>query len=116
MSSVIVVIAGHELDLAAALPLKVRDWKQLDKAGITPETLRSAETLTIAVSSAFVSHIVAKANSAVTQEMIDDLTLTELTEILMKIGEVQQRIDRPTSPSSTSSPASTGGDPATSTT
>lgn len=65
-----VELNGRQIDLSKALPLKIRDWNQLDRQGVTVERLERPSMPTIAAVLYYVLH---KADSSVTQDEIDNL-------------------------------------------
>lgn len=104
-----VTLAGKELDLSQVLPLKLRDWKNLEKMGLNPKRLEEGS---MADTSILVFYVCNKADATVTQDMVDDLSLDdpELVRVINAIGGKDgTKLDRPSSTSSTPSPAPTDG-------
>ena len=105
-----VALNGKMINLAKALPLRLRDWKALEAAGITAGALQQGR-ITEAV--AVILFVLQKADPTVTAEEVDDLALTDplIRTVLEALRE--ETIDRPFSTLSTPSPAPTAGPDAT---
>ena len=67
-----VTLGIREIDLSKALPLKLRDWRILEKKGITAKTL---ENTSIEAVAELVFLVLNKADGTVTMEEVDDLEL-----------------------------------------
>ena len=65
-----VTLGIREIDLSKALPLKLRDWRILEKKGITAKTL---ENTSIEAVAELVFLVLNKADGTVTMEEVDDL-------------------------------------------
>lgn len=89
---------GREITVSGALPLKIKDWKALDKLGVSPNGLTENN---IGQLSILIYYILSKADPSVTQDEVDDLTMEEAVKIIgaMKLTETP---DRPTLMPSTS--------------
>lgn len=98
---------GREIDLAVVVPLKIRDWKLLEKKGVTPNGLSDTKINDISI---LAHYVLSKADPTVTEEDIDGLTLDELVSILRDAKPGESVIDRPTLTPSTSSEPSTVGE------
>ena len=83
---------GREIDLSTVVPLKIRDWKLLEKKGISPKGLSENKVSDIAV---LCHYVLSKADPTVTEEDVDGLTLDELVGILKDSKPSESVIDRP---------------------
>jgi hypothetical protein len=88
-----VKLGGVEVQLNGALPLTVKDWRELKKRGASLAALQEGgdvETMAI-----LVGYVLEKAGSAID---IDTLTLREMTSVIREISRSEDReeIDRPT--------------------
>lgn len=90
----IVELNGRKIDLSKALPLKIKDWKQLEKVGIPISALAEGKVSHMA---AIIFHVLHKADSNVTQEEIDELQLegAVVQKITSLINGSQETISRP---------------------
>src|SRR3990167_5490154 len=70
----LVTFKGKEIDLSKVLPLKLRNWKELEKLGVTAKQF---ETGMMQTTSTVVYYILNKADSSVTQDDVDDLALND---------------------------------------
>ena len=89
-----VSLQGTEVNLRPALPLRVRDWKELKRVhDITLGTLSS--DLGVEKMATLVGHVLDKAKSPVS---VDDLYLEELSHVFRVIvrAESIERAERPT--------------------
>ncbi len=111
-----VTFAGRQIDLAKALPLRLKDYRTLERAGINADQAISA----IAegkVEGLFqvTLHILRQADPTVTEAELDVLTPDELRDLWTRIGEIGAALkaaEVPFGGSSMSSGASTTGAPA----
>lgn len=69
-----VVLNGRTIDLRKALPLVIRDWKALERQGVTAARLRDPG---VSDAAAIAFHVLHKADSTVTQDEVDSLTLDD---------------------------------------
>lgn len=84
------MLGGREVDLTKALPLKLRDWRKLEKDGITSKAIEGG-AMEATFNLAF--YILKKADPAVTEDEVDDLTLTELKRVIEGVNE--ENVNRP---------------------
>lgn len=85
---------GRKIDLNKALPLKLGDWKRLEKQGVTPASLSEGK---ISDSVAIIFYVLHKADETVTEEEVEDLTMTDPV-VLKTVGLLQaseENVDRP---------------------
>lgn len=85
-----IMLGGREVDLNNALPLKLRDWRKLEKDGITSKAIEGG-AMEATFKLAF--YVLKKADPAVTEDEVDDLTLPELKRIIEGVNK--ERTDRP---------------------
>lgn len=100
-------INGKNIDLSRVLPLRMRDWMELEKLGV-PFGARLTKVTEFAEICAY---IIMRAGT-VTREEVLDLPMSHpviLAVLNQLMGEVPRDDSRPTSTNSTSSPADTGG-------
>lgn len=102
----VLIINGKQVDLTAALPIKVKDWKALEKHGVSVTSL-SNPSVEVLVN--FVGYIAHKANPGIDIPDVDEMTMEELLQAVNLISVEKEKIDRPFSTSSTSSPDTTVG-------
>lgn len=88
-----VVLNGKNINISKCVPLKLRDWKLLEKDGITPKALQEAK---LSDMSKVVYYILHKADSSVTVDEVDDLDLGHptLRAVLGSLGGGEV-VDRP---------------------
>jgi hypothetical protein len=87
-------LGNNEFDLSNVLPLKVRDWRALEKAGIR---LGDSESLgTVNSMAQMAQYILKKADDSIADDFVDDLTLDEIAKVTSVATEPGQKIDRPT--------------------
>jgi len=91
-----VTLKGVEFDLDGVLPLKVRDWRALEKLGIRlsdgGENVRSIER-----SATLVQYVLKKARPDLAEDFVDDLTIEELMSIGGEVPRAEvAALDRPT--------------------
>lgn len=81
--------AGRQIDLAKALPLRLRDYRALERAGINADhaiaaiadgKLEGLFQVTL--------HILQKADSHVTEAELEALTPDQLRDVWTRIGEI----------------------------
>jgi hypothetical protein len=106
MANLKVMLNGREIDLTNAVPLKLRDWKALEKAGITVEKVTSGNVEAMV---ALFYHILHKSDSSVTLDEVEDLSLDDTVVLALIECMNQVRVDRPFSTPSTSLPQSMDG-------
>lgn len=86
-----VTFKGKTFDLAKALPLKLKDWKKLEKAGINSKQFEEGAINAISVVTHYVLN---KIDSTITQDDVDELDLGDpiLQEVMKAVGgEVPDR-------------------------
>lgn len=84
---------GKELDLSTALPLKLKDWKALEKRGVT---FKQFDTEMITSLSIIAYYVMSKADATITQEDVDDLELNDpALQAVLKSIQGGQAVDRP---------------------
>ena len=71
-------INGKEIDLSRVLPLKVKDWRELEKHGITVAELQKESIESFA---RFAKYCASKGNDSITHDDINQLELEELIAI-----------------------------------
>ena len=71
-----ITLNGRKIDIAKVLPLKLRDWKQLEKKGINPKSMQETRLTDL---STIIHYILNKADSTVTEDEVDDLDLNHPT-------------------------------------
>lgn len=90
-----VTLKGVEFDLTGALPLKVRDWRALEKQGIRLSD--GAGNLSIERAAVLAQYVLKKARPEVADDFVDDLTLPELMAVATEVPRVEAAaVDRPT--------------------
>ena len=110
--------AGRTIDLAKVLPLRLRDYRALERAGI------NADQAIAAIADGKLEglfqvtlHILRQADSSVTEAELEALTPDDLRDLWTRIGEIGTALkeaDRPFAPPSTPSVAPSAGVPTTS--
>ena len=88
-----------DIDLTDVVPLKIRDWRVLEKRGITTKGLADTKINDIAI---LAHYVLSKADPTITEEDVDGLTLDELVGILRDSKPGESVIDTPTLTPSTS--------------
>ena len=90
----IVEVNGKKADLSTILPLRIRDWKNLKRKGVTIQNLQTADIDDIAT---IVYYVLSRANPDITQDDVDGLSIHDpiLRQIIEAIGKGED-IDRPT--------------------
>lgn len=78
----VIKIGGKTIDLREGLPMSVGDWKKLKKSGVDIMRLRS-ESLELDHVTAILGVVVAKVDSSVTAEAIDDLPLKRMATLAL---------------------------------
>ena len=87
-----VVIQGRELDLTKALPLRVRDYKQMQR-----EQPFSESSLPIDRATQVVQFVCKKADPTVPDDFVEEMTLQELQMMNDLISPAEKAaVDRPT--------------------
>lgn len=81
-------INGKEVNLDDVVPLKVRDWRELEKHGITLKKLQEESVEHIA---RFVTFCGGKGNPDIKRDDVDDLTLDELVGVCNKFLPQMER-------------------------
>lgn len=112
MSDKVIEFYGRSIDLAKAMPLTLKDWMMLEKEGVSAASLAQGRVTEMA---AVLYHVLHKADSTVTREEVESIPMTSplLTQITTLISSEEGKIDRPFLATSTSSPLTTAGPPAT---
>lgn len=101
----IVKLNGKEIDLSRALPLKIKDWKALEKHGVNAQTAGTFEHMAKTL-----FHVLHKADSSITEEMVEDLEPNDPIVGQVFEGMVEKRIvSNPTLTPSISSVVITDG-------
>lgn len=87
-----VEIKGKTLDLSLALPLKLRDWKRLEKQGVNSKQFEEGALTAISLVTFYVLN---KVDATITQDDVDDLSLDDpiLQEVMKAVGG--EKVDRP---------------------
>lgn len=88
---------GKKIDLSKALPLKLRDWKELERRGVTAKQFDQGVMQAI---SSVAYYVLSKVDTTITQDDVDDLELKDpvLQQVMTAIGG-----EAPDRPSLTSS-------------
>ena len=83
---------GKTLDLSTVLPLKLRDWKRLEKQGVNSKQFEDGALTAISL---VAFHVLNKVDNTITQDDVDDLSLEDpiLQEIMKAVGG--EKPDRP---------------------
>lgn len=86
-----IVLNGRRIDLSLALPLVIRDWKALEREGLTPARLREP---TISDAAAIAFYVLHKADAAVTQDEVDSLALNDpaVLAVFQALNVAQQEV------------------------
>lgn len=88
------LLGGREVNLDVALPLRIRDWREMKKRGVSLDEFRkgNADVDSMAL---LVGYVLDKCGAE--KGLVDDLLLTEVTNVLNAITEAEvKEIDRPT--------------------
>lgn len=98
MSDMIVELRDKKIDISSHVPLKLKDWKVLEKKGITPSSMQEIKVSDI---SEIIFYILNKADNSVKQDDVDNLDLGHPV-IKQVIGSLNKsaELDRPSSTSS----------------
>jgi len=91
----VVEFKGKTLDLSKALPLKLRDWKVLERKGASSKQFEEG---IIGATSIVVWYVLNKVDGSITQDDVDDMDLGD--PVLQKVSKAiggQQTLDRPIS-------------------
>jgi len=92
------MLNGQEVDFYNALPLKVKDWRALEKHGVTLEVFTSAEKPpTIEQMVQVAIRILHRAGKD--EAFVDELTLNDLMSVFKLLGEKEAdpaEVNRPT--------------------
>lgn len=75
-------VNGKVIDLDKAVPLKVRDFKQLKKIGIALDKMHED----IDIQTAMLLYVSRKCNDAVTEDDIEGLTKSQMVEFLNAVS------------------------------
>jgi hypothetical protein len=95
-----VVLRGIEFELQEAVPLRVKDWRELEKRGVTPEKLQKSTTVEDMAQIAIV--VLRKLGREDAEQFVDEFSLGELTDVLVAMGKEEAKpVNYPTSGSST---------------
>lgn len=91
-------IGGLKVNVAAALPLTIGDWRKLKPMGITPDTLSTFDADFYAT---FAQFLLSKAaGSQIAMEVVDSISIDVLTDLLLYVAKTQRAPvkveDRPT--------------------
>jgi hypothetical protein len=88
------LLGGRDINLDAALPLRIKDWKALKTKGVTIEGLRKGED--IELMSNLCEYVLEKAEHG-SGALINEMTLQQMTNVLNSITAAEAReADRPT--------------------
>lgn len=90
------MLKGEEVDLSAALPLKVADWRALEKVGISIDSFTDENSkMTIEKMTQVALRILGKAGKD--EAFVNDLSLDELTSVFAALGKKEaEPVNRPT--------------------
>lgn len=86
-------IGGREVDIKKAIPLTIRDWKQLKERNINLRDLSNPDVDTL---SGFLLYLVQKVDPGATQEEVDALAIDEVTLAMKDIFPEEDNSNRPT--------------------
>lgn len=86
-------VGGREVDIKKAIPLTIRDWKQLKERNINLRDLSNPDVDTL---SGFLLYLVQKVDPAATQEEVDALAIDEVTLAMKDIFPEEDNSNRPT--------------------
>lgn len=103
-------VGGRTINLDAALPLTLGDWRALRKNGITMALLGTLFLEEPDKGALFLLHVLRKADNAATEADVDSLSMGRIATIVRAINAAEEAdLDRPFLTPSTSSPGPTGG-------
>lgn len=84
-----------EFDLSGVLPLRVRDWRALEKQGLKLRDLEGQ--LSFETAAILGQYVLKKANPKIADDFVDDLTLAEVMQIAKAVPQAEvAALDRPT--------------------
>jgi hypothetical protein len=91
-----VTLKGVEFDFDGVLPLKVRDWRALEKLGIRlsdgADNISSIER-----AATLAQYVLKKSRPEIAESFVDDLTLEELMSVAGAVPRAEvAAVDRPT--------------------
>ena len=88
----VVEFKGKVVDLSKVFPLKLRNWKELEKMGVSAKQFESGA---IQATSSIVFYVLNKADSSITQDDVDDLAINDpIIQTVIK-GINGESADRP---------------------
>ena len=76
-------INGKKVDLLKALPMTLKDWRVLKERGVSGDKLAEMEGI-----ETYARYLITKANPEISDDDIDLLTQTELTQILNCVNQI----------------------------
>jgi hypothetical protein len=79
--------AGREIDLSGVLPLRLGDWKVLERQGVTSRKLQDEQSLEAAAT--FILYVLRKADANVTEAEVEALSMNQATDIMAVINNVE---------------------------
>ena len=95
MQDKIIVLNGKSINLKPALPLVLKDWRELEEKGIDPNSLSSGK---VSQMIGLVFHVLHKADPTVTIDDIESLAITDpaIQGVINSINDQEeQSLDRP---------------------
>lgn len=106
--SFVVQLNGRDIELAKAVPLKLKDWRKLEEKGITAANMGNGKISDMVT---LLFYVLNKADNSVTVDEVEDITLNDplVLAVVEAINQSERKIDRPSYSSSTSSPTPTAG-------
>lgn len=88
----IVTFKGKVVDLSKVFPLKLRNWKELEKMGVSAKQFESGA---IQATSSIVFYVLNRADGSITQDDVDDLSINDpIIQTVIK-GINGESADRP---------------------
>jgi hypothetical protein len=88
-----ITVNGKEADLSKALPLNLRDWREIKKRS-GYDVMRTTVELEHLI--AIATHAFQKANPEITEDEVLDLDLKDLNKISAMAAGGDEEVDRPT--------------------
>ena len=85
---------GRTVNVNKAVPLTLKDWRELEKQGIAAANLEAAK-ITDLIGLMF--HVLHKADQTVTMDEVEGLTMTDprIPKIVGCISAQEEKLDRP---------------------
>lgn len=106
---VVIALGGEQVDLTDLKPMKQRDKRRLLTDPYRLDVNRIGMNMDADQETRFALFIVHQVRPQTTEAELDDLDPNDVQKIIGHWVKTQQRVDRPFSKPSTSSPASTDG-------